>query len=121
GLLKDLFEEITFWDLRATRIDVGAAGNGAHRVTLHVEAQKLKGDGTGNERPVPMSDPIEIAVYEAGGHSIYRAIHRIRSGAQTIDIVVPRPPVRAVIDPDHELLDRTPADNEVVVETGSRR
>lgn len=109
GLLKDLFEEITFWDLRATRIDVGAAG----KVTLHIDAQKLKGDGTGAERPVPMNDPIEIAVYDANGKSMYRATHRIRSGAQTIDVVVPRPPARAVIDPDHELLDRIPEDNEV--------
>jgi ABC-type transport system involved in multi-copper enzyme maturation permease subunit len=116
GLLKDLFEEITFWDLRATNIEVRAAAKGGHRVTLHIEAQKLKGDGAGNERAVPMNDPIEITVYDADGKSIYRATHRIRSGAQTIDLVVPRPPARAAIDPDHELLDRNLEDNSVLNE-----
>ncbi len=120
-LLKDLFEEITFWDLRAKSIEVKAAGKGGHRVTLHIEADKLKGDGTGKERPVPMNDPIEIAVYDADGKSLYRAPYRIRSGAQTIELVVPRPPARAAIDPDHELLDRNPEDNEVAVQGGSPR
>ena len=68
-----------------------------------------------------MNDLIEIAVYDADGKSLYRAPHRIRSGAQTIELGVARRPARAVIDPDHELLDRDPEDNEVMVEGGSRR
>ncbi len=110
-MLKDLFEDITFWDLRATRLDVQPAGKGAYRAIVHVEATKLKGDGTGNERPVPMNDPIEIALYDAGGKSLYRARHPLRAGAQTIEITVPRPPARAEVDPDRELLDRIPEDN----------
>lgn len=120
-LLKDLFEEITFWDLSAKSLRVHPAGNGAYRVLFHVEAQKLKGDGNGNERPVPMNDPIEVAVYDAAGKSLYRAPHRIRSGPQTIELVVPRPPARASLDPDHELLDRDPDDNDVAVEGAGRR
>lgn len=120
GLLKNLFEEITFWDLRATRLEVQAANRNTYRVKLSVEAQKLKGDGRGNERPVPMNDPIEIALYDADGKSLYRARHRIRSGAQTIELVVARPPARAELDPDHELLDRNSADNEVREGAGPR-
>ena len=119
GLLKDLFEEITFWELTATGIAVKPDGRDAYRVTLHIEAEKLKGDSTGTERPVAMNDPVEILLYDAGDKPLYRASHRIRSGAQTIEVLVPRPPAGAVIDPDHELLDRQPADNEVVVAGGS--
>jgi hypothetical protein len=121
GLLKDLFEEITFWELSAKSIDVKPAGNGAHRVTLHIEAQKLKGDGKGGEQPVPMNDPIEIVVYDADGKSIYNARHRIRSGAQTIELIVRHRPARAAIDPYHELLDRSPEDNEVTTGPGVPR
>ena len=121
GLLRDLFEEITFWNLSAKSIDVEADGKGAYRATLHIDARKLKGDATGTEREVPMNDAIEIGLYDAAGESIYNARHRIRSGAQTIEIIVNRPPARAVLDPDHELLDRKPDDNEVVVVAGSPR
>lgn len=121
ALLKDLFEDITFWNLSAQRIAVKDAPGGRYHVSLRVEAQKLKGDGTGNERPVPMDDWIEVAVYAADGQPLYRARHRIRSGAQTLDLVVARPPARAAVDPDHELLDRNIEDNEVRVVGGSRR
>jgi ABC-2 type transport system permease protein len=121
GLLRDLFEEITFWELSAKSIDVKPDGKGAYRVTLHIDAQKLKGDATGTERPVPMSDPVEILVYDANRKPLYRASQRIRSGAQTIELIVPSPPAGAVVDPDRELLDRQPADNEARVEGGASR
>lgn len=109
-LLEDLFEDITFWDLRTKSVDVQAAG-ATYRVTLHIDAKKLKADPTGKEKPVPMNDMIHIAVFAADGKQLYRHPHRIVSGAQTITVTVPRTPARAVIDPDHTLLDRTPDDN----------
>lgn len=114
-LLKDLFEEITFRDLRTTKVDVQAAGSGTYRVTLHVDAQKLKADAAGKERPVPMNDMIEVGVFGADGKASYRQPHRIRSGVQTITVTVRGRPVRAGVDPDHELLDRKPEDNLVDV------
>jgi hypothetical protein len=111
GLLKDLFEDITFWDLRTKKADAQPAANGAWRVTLHVEARKLKADAAGKEEPVPMNDAIEVAAFGADGKAIYRAPHRIRSGEQTISFTVPRRPASVGVDPDHELLDRKPEDN----------
>ena len=110
-LLKDLFEKITYWDLRMTKVEAQPAGDGAWRVALHVEAQKLEGNAAGKEKPVPMNDAIEVAVFAADGKPLHRAPHRIRSGAQTITVVVSGPPARAAVDPDHELLDRKPEDN----------
>jgi ABC-2 type transport system permease protein len=116
-LLKDLFEEITSWDLRTNKAEVQPAGNGAYRVTLQVEAQKLKADAAGTQRRVPMNDAIEVGVFDADGKTLYRQRHRIHAGAQTIIVTVPRPPTTAGIDPDQELLDRTPKDNVVKVKT----
>lgn len=110
ALLKDLFEEITFWDLRTKKVDVHQAGD-AYRVTLHIEAQKLKADAAGKESPAPMNDSIDVAAFDANGKTIYRAPHRIRSGEQTITITVPQRPSRAGVDPDRVLLDRKPEDN----------
>jgi ABC-type transport system involved in multi-copper enzyme maturation permease subunit len=115
-LLKDLFEEVTFWNLRTKKADVQPSGN-AYRVTLHIEAEKLKSTALGKEKPVPMNDVIEVAIFAADGKPLYRQPHHIRSGAQTITVTVPTPPARAALDPDHELLDRKPEDNAVEVGT----
>lgn len=120
ALLKDLFEDITWWDLRATRLDVHATGTGAWRATLHVDATKRKGDAAGNERPVPMNDAIEIVLHDAAGKPLYRERQIIRSGAQSIDLVVPRPPARAEVDPDRELLEMDSEDNAVTATGASR-
>lgn len=39
-----------FWDLRTSKVDVQPAGNGTYRVTLHVDAQKLKADAADKRR-----------------------------------------------------------------------
>jgi hypothetical protein len=94
------------------------AGSRTHSVALEVEAQKLKGSAMGKEKPVPMNDAIEVAVFDADGKSLYRQPHRIRSGTQTITVTVksPRKPASAAIDPDHALLDRKPDDNTAEVD-----
>jgi ABC-2 type transport system permease protein len=115
-LLKDLFEEITFWDLRTRNVDVETTDGGHHSLTLHIEAQKLKADAHGRERPVPMNDLIEVGVFDAEGHALYRGKHRIRSGSQAITVVVDGIPARAGLDPGHLLLDREPENNVVALQ-----
>ena len=110
-LLKDLFENITFWDLRMKKMDVQRSARGTHRVTLQIDAQKLEADAAGKEKPVPMNDLIEVGVFDANGQALYRRRHAIRSGGQTLTVTVSGIPARATIDPDHELLDRKPEDN----------
>ena len=78
SLLKDLFEEITFWELRANSIEVQAAGK-AYRVILRVEAQKLKGDGAGKERPVPMNE-MKFAELGSSGACETSAFHQLLRG-----------------------------------------
>ncbi len=123
-LLSDLFEHVTLWEVRADRARVEPTGTGEYTVTLDVVAKKLRADSVGNETEVPMDDLIEIGVFVAGegegpGEPIYLERHRIRSGAQTITLTVPREPARAGIDPYHRLIDRTADDNFVTVTAGS--
>jgi ABC-2 type transport system permease protein len=119
ALLKDLFEDITFWDLRTRRADVQPAGNRAWRVTLHVDARKLKADAAGRETPVPMDDLVVVGVFAADGRTLYRQRHRIHSGAQiiTVTVMAEERPARAGVDPDHELLDRDLDDNDAPAES----
>jgi hypothetical protein len=122
-LLHDLFEEITLWDVRANDARVEPVGNGSYRVTLAIEARKLRSDSIGNETEVPMDDLVEIGVFGPSsrgddmGEPIYLERHRIRDGKQTITVTVPRQPARAGVDPYGKLIQRNATDNRVDLNT----
>jgi hypothetical protein len=123
GMLHDLFAEVTLWDVKAERAAVQPAADGKFRVTLDVTARKLRADSVGNETEVPMNDLVEIGVFAAAGGAqsasgasgapIYLQRHRIRTGRQTITVIVPRRPALAGIDPLAKLIQRASEDNSV--------
>jgi ABC-2 type transport system permease protein len=124
-LLGDLFERNTFWELRTDRATVEPAGGGEWRVSVEVFARKVAVDTAGVETEIPMDDLIEIGAYAvpvndtARSKPVHAAMHRIRSGPQTITITVPAKPTTAGIDPRHLLIDVQPADNVVVITEAS--
>ncbi|HEU5162745.1 MAG TPA: M1 family aminopeptidase, partial [Thermoanaerobaculia bacterium] len=118
-LLTDLFETMTLWDVKTERAAARRLPDGTYEVTLDVVAKKVRADATGIETPVAMNDSIEVGVFGAGdGDSLYLARHPVRSGKQTIHIVVPREPSRAGLDPDRKLIERERGDNVVEIESG---
>jgi ABC-2 type transport system permease protein len=116
-LLHDLFQANTFWELETVAATAVQTGGGAWQVTLDVRARKTTIDKAGVETEVPMNDWVEVAVFapfeesEASGRPLYLQKHRIRSGEQTIRVMVPREPARAGIDPHHLLIDLESDDN----------
>lgn len=116
SLLGDLFERNTYWELETKSVSTKAAGEGKWLVTLDVTARKVVVDTRGAETEVPLNDLVEIGVYAAGGNAtrgapLYRAMHRIKPGAQRITVLVATQPVRAGIDPRNLLIDADPGDN----------
>jgi ABC-type transport system involved in multi-copper enzyme maturation permease subunit len=124
GLLTDLFETVTLWDVRTEQARVAPTGTGEYVVTLDVVARKVRADGTGNETEIPMDDLVEIGVFGppagdgAAREPLYLGKHRIRSGEQTVRVTVREEPARAGIDPWRKLIDRNRADNVVDVGAG---
>lgn len=116
-LLRDLFETNTYWQLETERATAERTPAGAWRVTLDVRARKVTVDSAGAETEVPMDDWVEIGVSapaarnDAPANRLYRRMHRVRSGRQTITVTVPREPTHAGIDPDHLLIDLDTEDN----------
>ncbi|HET7461383.1 MAG TPA: hypothetical protein VFJ82_09035 [Longimicrobium sp.] len=105
-LLHDLFEVNTFWELDTERAAAEQTGKDSWRVTFVVRARKVVADSAGEEREVPMDEWVEVGVFAPGaapGDPLYVRKHRIRSGAQTITVTVPRKPALAGIDPYHVL------------------
>jgi len=124
-ILDDLFHTITLYENKATAATFTEQGDGTYRVTLTVEARKLRADSLGNEVEVPVDDWIDIGVFgerregrKVEETTLYLAKHRVTSGTNVIEVQVNERPVRAGIDPLHKLIDRHTDDNVVAVRPG---
>ncbi len=117
SLLTDLFETMTLWDVKTQSAAARRLPDGKYEVTLEVMAQKLRADGTGVETATPMNDLVEVGVFAPGKEDpLSLTRHRIRSGKQTIRIIVPQEPSRAGLDPYGKLIERERGDNVVEVD-----
>lgn len=116
-LIADLFENITMFDNEVTAATFTERADHTFLVRLDVEMDKLRADGAGAERKVPIDDWIDIAVYgesedgEGGGAPLFLERRRVRTSRAAFEIVVDRRPGRVMIDPYYKLLDRNRGDN----------
>ena len=121
-LLHDLFAANTFWELETERATAKQTAAGAWQVTLRLKARKVTVDPAGRETEVPMDEWIPVGVFAPTGQgadfgeTLYLRSHRIRSGAQTITVTVPKKPSDAGIDPYLLLIDLERFDNVEEVE-----
>lgn len=116
GLLHDLFEANTYWELETRRATAEPVEGGEWRVTLEVQARKVVVDEAGVVTEVPMDDLVEVGVFapareEGLGEPLHLGMHRVRSGPQRITVTVRGEPGRAGIDPRNLLIDVKPDDN----------
>jgi hypothetical protein len=119
SLLTDLFETITLWDVKTRSATARRLPDGKYELTLEVMAQKLRADGIGVETATPMNDFVEVGIFAPGKNDpFYLTRHRIRTGKQTIRIIVPQEPSRAGVDPYLKLIERERGDNVVDVKIG---
>ena len=66
-----------------------------------------------------MNDLVEVGVFAPGiDEPLYLTRQRIRTGKQTLRIIVPQEPSRAGVDPYRKLIERERGDNVAGVETG---
>ncbi|QNF34029.1 ABC transporter permease [Adhaeribacter swui] len=118
-LLRDLFQQNTYWRLKTKQVTANPTKAGNWQVTLRVQAQKIVVDSTGLEKEVPMHDWLEVGLYEEDkdlSDPLYQQMHRIRTGEQTIKLTVPRKPISGGIDPNYLLIDLRLEDNVIQVE-----
>jgi aminopeptidase N len=113
-LITDLFEKITLYEVKASNAVATKRPDGRWNLTFTVDARKLYADGQGRETPAPMSETLDIGAFDVEpgqpGYDLGKVIavqkQAIRSGAQTVSLVVSRPPRFAGVDPFNELIDR---------------
>ena len=123
GLITDLFEKITLYDLKATAASARRRPDGRYDVTLTVKAAKAYADGLGRETAAPMNETVDLGLFAAKpdskdfGSKDVIALRKwpIRSGAQTVAFVTARRPAFAAIDPYVELIQRNTDANLIAV------
>jgi hypothetical protein len=112
--ITDAFESIVLYDNKPLSATVSQQPDKKYKVTLTVQARKLKSDGNGVETPMPLNDFIDIGLFTGKkDHEkpLYLKKERFTTEKQTFEIVVDQLPTRAGIDPQSKLIDRVADDN----------
>jgi ABC-2 type transport system permease protein len=116
--ITDAFESIVLYDNKALTATYVQTPDKKYKVTLTVQAKKVKADGNGAESPMPLSDYIDIGVFSGKKDhekQLFLKKEKITQEKQTYEIIVDEPPTRAGIDPYNKLIDRISDDNEIEV------
>jgi ABC-type transport system involved in multi-copper enzyme maturation permease subunit len=119
GLVEDLFETVTLWDLSTSRAEGTQLPDGRYQVDFTVSARKMRAGGLGQEDDVRIDDWIEVGVFGADeDEPIYLKKFRFTGAPRTFRIVTDEWPRRAGIDPLHKLIDRELEDNVMSITRG---
>lgn len=118
-LIRDLFERITVWDLKAEEASVRELGDGRFETTITIAATKYYADGLGVETEADLNDRIEVGLFteRPGGEAFAREnvilLERrpVRSGEQEITVITDKRPAWVGIDPYNKYIDRNSDDN----------
>jgi len=119
ALISDLFERITLVDVATTAASAVARPDGTYEVSLEVTAKKLYADGKGVETEAPLAEAFDVGAFTAEpGKPGFTAAsvlsmqrQQIRSGVQTVTLVVAGRPAFAGVDPYNKRIDRNSDDN----------
>jgi ABC-2 type transport system permease protein len=117
--ITDMFESIVLYDDKAVSASYTPAGDGKYKVTMVVNTQKKKSDGSGNESPMPTDDLIDVGVFTGTKehlNPLYLKKQHFTQNTTTIEVEVSEPPTYAGIDPYNKLIDRNPEDNLIPTE-----
>jgi aminopeptidase N len=119
GLITDLFERITLYDIKTTGVTASRRADGRWDVAITVDARKLYADGEGVETESPLNEVFDVGVFTAEpGKGVFDEddvvlLERrpIRSGVQTLRFITSREPKFAGVDPYNKWIDRNSDDN----------
>ncbi|MGC2717981.1 MAG: M1 family aminopeptidase [Candidatus Acidiferrales bacterium] len=117
-LITDGFESIVLYDNKAISAVVTPTADNKYKVTLTVQARKVKADGNGNESPMDLNDYIDVGVFSGSKDDekqLYLKKEKFTQEKQTFEIVVDEMPTHAGIDPYNKLIDRVSDDNTIDV------
>lgn len=117
-LVQDMFETITLYDNRIKTATYSKQVDGTYQVKITVESKKFRADSLGRETSIPMSDYIDIGIFDDKeskktklGVPLYFKKHKISEAMTQFEFNVKSKPQKAGIDPYNKLIDRNAEDN----------
>ena len=123
GLVRDLLQRITVYDLKAEEAVVRELDDGRFETTITIAAAKFYADGEGRETEANLADQIEVGLFSdrpgseafASENVIMMEQRPVQSGEQEIVVITDRRPEWVGIDPYNKYVDRNSDDNVVSV------
>jgi hypothetical protein len=112
--ITDMFETITLYDNKSVSAKVQETPDHKYKVTLTVDAKKMRANGDGAETEIPIHDLIDVGVFSGAKDKeepIQVEKRWITQPHSTFEFVTSVKPTRAAIDPYSKLIDRNPEDN----------
>lgn len=123
ALITDLFEKITTYDFKVASARKSRRADGRWELSIDIDAQKFYADSKGTQAEAPLEAVIDVGVFTADpampGFGADRVLHLqhhdVRSGRQTLTLVVDQEPAFVGADPYSKYIDITPTDNVVAI------
>ena len=110
ALIDQWMKDIVLYDLRVDTAEAHRRADGRYDVTVRIGAGKSRADGRGNEQPIALDEPVEIAI-ATDSKVLDSRRHLLRRGANEIRLTVDSPPSSVTVDPRITRIDRNPQDN----------
>ncbi len=116
-LLKDWFEDITLYDLRASEAKSTTNADGSISVEVSVKASKFKSDEKGEPTEVPIGDWVDIGFFTDRAEEDLFFTQRVYldKPESVFNFKLEEQPAKAAIDPRRLLIDRVWDDNRTTV------
>ena len=115
-LISDMFENITLFSNRMIKARYEKK-DGEYLVTLETTSEKFRSDSIGNEKPVPIADYMDVAIFAEPkedaqfGKVLLKKRLKVDKKDNVFRFSVKQKPFNAGIDPYNYLIDRVPDDN----------
>lgn len=125
-LITDLFQRITFYDLKIAHAKSTQRADGKWLLELVVDAHKRYADGQGRETEAPLAAVVDIGAFSrdprraafASDHVVRLKPYLLKTGSNRIKMTLDRQPVFTGVDPYVRYIDRNVSDNIAEVRAG---
>ncbi|MFK7775616.1 MAG: M1 family aminopeptidase [Saprospiraceae bacterium] len=134
-LIHDMFETITLYNNKITKVKTIELEDGKYQVDIEFFTSKYRTDGKGvkkysdekgdsifykEEKSLPLADYIEVGIFDEVGNELFLEKKKFSKMSNTFSFFLDKKPFEVGIDPYVILIDAELSNNRKVIEDGSK-